>query len=157
MAGVSDLYDNDILAWSEAQADRLRRVAAGERVNDVDWEHVIEEVEAVGRSILKSARSLLGLAIEHVLKAKAMPEHQDVEHWLREADHFLTSAQEFYEPSMEQHMRFDRLWRQARAKVLAGYRLPAAALPDTVPAVDLPALLDPDNLHARDMLRRLTG
>ena len=31
-----DLYHTDILGWSKAQAERLRRVAAGERVNDLD-------------------------------------------------------------------------------------------------------------------------
>ncbi|MBW8268794.1 DUF29 family protein [Caldovatus aquaticus] len=64
-----DLYHRDILAWSRAQADRLRRVAAGERVNDVDWEQVIEEVEDVGKSQLEAVRSLLALAIEPALKA----------------------------------------------------------------------------------------
>jgi hypothetical protein len=32
---MSDLYDTDILVWSEQQAALLRRAAAGERVNDV--------------------------------------------------------------------------------------------------------------------------
>ena len=32
------LYDRDALAWAEQQAELLRRLAAGERVNDaVDW------------------------------------------------------------------------------------------------------------------------
>jgi hypothetical protein len=31
---MSDLYDADIVVWSEAQAALLRRLAAGERVND---------------------------------------------------------------------------------------------------------------------------
>ena len=37
-----DLYDRDVLAWSERQADMIRRLARGERVNDVDWLHVAE-------------------------------------------------------------------------------------------------------------------
>src|SRR5438270_13014652 len=48
--GVSD-YDTDILTWSERQAALLRRIAAGERINDeVDWPNVVEEIESVGRS-----------------------------------------------------------------------------------------------------------
>ena len=43
-----DLYERDILTWLEHQADLLRRAARGERVNGVDWEHVIEEIEDVG-------------------------------------------------------------------------------------------------------------
>jgi hypothetical protein len=43
-----DLYGRDIFAWSEHQADLLRRVARGERVIEVDWDHVIKEVEDAG-------------------------------------------------------------------------------------------------------------
>ena len=49
---MSDLYDTDILTWSERQAELLRRRAAGELVNDaeIDWPNVAEEIEAVGRT-----------------------------------------------------------------------------------------------------------
>ena len=44
---ASDLYEADILEWSEQQSRLLRRLAAGERVNDqVDWGNVVEEIEA---------------------------------------------------------------------------------------------------------------
>ncbi len=44
------LHERDALAWAEQQATLLRRLAAGERINDaVDWPWVIEEVEGVGR------------------------------------------------------------------------------------------------------------
>ena len=48
---MSDLYEADILAWSENQAALLRRLATGERVNNqIDWANVVEEIESVGRS-----------------------------------------------------------------------------------------------------------
>jgi hypothetical protein len=52
-----DLYDRDALAWSERQAALLRRVARGEPVNDVDWDHVVEEIEDVGLSRLNAIAS----------------------------------------------------------------------------------------------------
>ena len=57
-----DLYWQDILVWSERQAELLRRVAGGERVNDVDWDHVIEEIEDVGSSELHSVQACSGMA-----------------------------------------------------------------------------------------------
>jgi uncharacterized protein DUF29 len=66
-----DLYHSDILGWSKAQAERLRRLQHGERVNDLDWEHVIEEIEDVGGSQLSAVKSHLGLAMLHALKALA--------------------------------------------------------------------------------------
>ena len=47
---MSNLYDTDAVTWAKQQAALLRRLAAGERVNDqVDWENVVEEIEDVGR------------------------------------------------------------------------------------------------------------
>src|SRR5207344_1973018 len=48
--GMNDLYDTDTVLWAERQAALLRRMAAGERVNDqVDWENVVEEIADVAR------------------------------------------------------------------------------------------------------------
>ena len=71
-----ELYHEDVLVWSERQAERLRRVAHGERVNDVDWEHVIEEIEDVGVSELHAVQSLLQQAIVHLLKVYGWPIHR---------------------------------------------------------------------------------
>lgn len=76
---MSDLYDVDILAWSARQAELLRRVARGERVNDadLDWPNIIEEIESVRRSELRAVRGLLFQAFVHDLKAKAWPLARD--------------------------------------------------------------------------------
>jgi hypothetical protein len=79
-------YEADILLWSEHQAELLRRLAAGERVNDqVDWENLIEEVESVGNEQLHAVNSLLRQALLHMLKAEAWPLSIEVPHWQAEA------------------------------------------------------------------------
>ena len=71
MAGV---YETDIVLWSEQQSDLLRRLAAGERVNDqVDWENVVEEIESVGRSEVRGVTSVLKNAIQHKLYQPGWP------------------------------------------------------------------------------------
>ena len=41
MTAPDSLYGRDALAWSEQQAALLRRLAAGERLNEaVDWANV---------------------------------------------------------------------------------------------------------------------
>ena len=59
---MSDLYDTGIPIWPERQAELPRRRAASELVNDaeIDWPNVAEEIEDVGRSELRSCRSLCG-------------------------------------------------------------------------------------------------
>ncbi|GEM_PF-5947827 len=47
----SDLYDTDILAWSEQQAAVLRALAVRHDLpNDLDLSHVAEEIEDLGLS-----------------------------------------------------------------------------------------------------------
>src|SRR5690349_20889851 len=81
MMPQDSLYDTDILTWSTTQAERLRRVAAGERVNDVDWTNVIEEIESVGKSQSRSVLSHLRMTLLHALKLTAWPDHRDAPHW----------------------------------------------------------------------------
>ena len=52
-ARSSDLYEQDLYAWSEAQADLLRR----RRFAELDLEHVVAEIEDVGGSLYREVRS----------------------------------------------------------------------------------------------------
>jgi len=108
-----DLYHRDIVLWAETQADRLRRMAAGERVNDLDWANVIEEVESVGRSETKGVRSLLRQALIHALKVAAWPDHPAHVHWRNEIRTFLVDARDGFTPSMAQQLDLAKLHASA--------------------------------------------
>ena len=99
-----DLYRRDFVTWSEVQAERLRRLAAGERVNDVDWENLIEEVETLGRSELQAVESLAEQALIHAMKVAARPEDPASDHWRGEIRTFLNNARRRYTPSMKQRI-----------------------------------------------------
>lgn len=68
-------YDVDIYAWSQRQGALLRRLAAGERVNDadLDWPNIADEIETVGRSERVAVRSHLSNIMEHLIKLQASP------------------------------------------------------------------------------------
>jgi hypothetical protein len=107
-------YDIDILQWSEHQAALLRRLAAGERVNDqVDWENVVEEIESVGNEQLHAVESLLVQALRHMLKAEAWPHHRDAPTWQADAIDFRQQAQRRFAPLMRQKLDMNRIWRHA--------------------------------------------
>src|SRR3954467_12417479 len=110
---MSDLYETDILIWSEQQAEALRRLQRGERSNTLDWDNLIEEVEAVERNELHAVESLLLRAIEHLLKVAGWPDAQDVPHWLAETGSFLTQARRRYVPSMAQRIDLPGLYADA--------------------------------------------
>jgi hypothetical protein len=110
----TDLYDEDILLWSEHQAALLRRLAAGERVNDqIDWQNLVEEIESVGREQLHAVTSLLRQALIHMLKAEGWPLSRDVPGWRADAIDFRTQARDRFAPSMRQKIDMERIYRQA--------------------------------------------
>jgi len=66
-------YDSDLLVWSGEQADLLRRLAAGERVNDqIDWLNVAEEIEA-GKSDRRELHRRIATVLLHLIKLQASP------------------------------------------------------------------------------------
>ena len=110
---MSDLYDDDILAWSEGQAALLQRMAAGEQVNGLDWPNIIEEVADVGLNSLRACRSLLIQALIHMLKAGAWPLAKEVPHWQAEARRFRIDAADAFSPSMRQRIDVADLYAKA--------------------------------------------
>jgi len=112
-------YDSDILEWSERQADLLRRRAAGELVNEaeMDWPNIAEEIEDVGRSELRSCRSLLRQALRHMLKAEAWPDARDAPTWRADAIDFRRQARDAFAPSMRQRIDVAGLYADALASL----------------------------------------
>jgi hypothetical protein len=66
---TAQLYERDFYAWAKAQAELLR---AGQ-YSDLDLEHLIDEVDDLGESLKRSARSRIRTIIEHLLKLEHSP------------------------------------------------------------------------------------
>ena len=64
-----DLYDEDFYVWARRQAELLR----GGRYQELDLEHLIEEVEDLGAAAKKSVRSRVRTILEHLLKLEHSP------------------------------------------------------------------------------------
>jgi hypothetical protein len=139
-----DLYTADILRWSDQQAELLRRLARGERVNDaIDWENLIEEVESVGRSERQAVESLLTRAVEHLLKLRGWPNGPAAK-WRHETSVFLLDARQRYSPSMGPVLNLPVIYASAVALInTMTYRSrPPRTLPERCPFT-LSALIAP--------------
>jgi len=111
------LYEHDALAWADHQAALLRRLAAGEGVNEaVDWPHVIEEVQDIGLSELRACQSLLEQALTHLLKLHAMPDSASAKHWRDKVQAFRHDVQRRFTPSMRQRIGLDNLYRKTAGR-----------------------------------------
>ena len=82
---MDGMYETDVLLWSEQQAERLRRRAAGELVNEaeLDWPNIAEEIEALGKSERRELRNRIAALLDHLIKLQASPATEPRTAWRR--------------------------------------------------------------------------
>jgi hypothetical protein len=79
MTSLESLYEDDFYAWTQQQAELLRRLPP--LGNELDLEHIAEEIEDLGRSDLRAAQSLCEHIIEHLLKLEYSGLEDPADHW----------------------------------------------------------------------------
>jgi hypothetical protein len=130
--GDSDLYGDDIVLWSKRQAELLRRMAAGERVDDqIDWPNVIEDA----RSRAWSDRRC-GSPYSISLLMLGWPDAGAVPFRAAEVTSQLADAHEDFRESMRPEIDLVSLYRRARLEVdkhILHEGDPVSPLPDQCP------------------------
>ncbi|MCL1467851.1 DUF29 domain-containing protein [Argonema galeatum] len=66
------LYETDYLQWIETNVEKLRN----QDYANVDWTHLMEEIEDMGRSERRSLESNLIVVLLHLLKWQYQPEER---------------------------------------------------------------------------------
>jgi hypothetical protein len=66
---AKDLYDEDFYVWAGSQAQLLRE----RRFDELDLEHLIDEVDDLGGALKRSVRSRARTIMEHLLKLQHSP------------------------------------------------------------------------------------
>ena len=61
---MTDGYETDFHRWTETQAGLLRARAS----NRIDWDHIAEEIESLGKSDRRELRSQIYRTIRHLAK-----------------------------------------------------------------------------------------
>lgn len=74
-------HDRDFYGWTQEQAALLRTG----RLNELDTEHLIEEIESMGRSERRQMTHRFELLLMHLLKWRYQPERREIDggSWLR--------------------------------------------------------------------------
>lgn len=127
-----NLYEKDFYLWINETANLLRQG----KLQEVDLENLIEEIEAMGRSEKKSVTSNLRILLMHLLKYKYQPEKRTnswlftiIEHRKRIKDSFKDS------PSLKRLYLeiFAECYQDARELAQAETGLPLYAFPKESP------------------------
>jgi hypothetical protein len=69
---MTDLYEHDIHAWTQQTAELLRQ----RRFQELDIEHIVEELEAMGRRDRQELVSRLKILLGYLLKWQYQPAHR---------------------------------------------------------------------------------
>jgi hypothetical protein len=90
------LYERDFHAWCVEQASRLRRRARPGANDELDYEHLAEEIEGLARSDKHAIRSHMQNLLLHLLKWQYQPKRRS-----RSWDRSITSARDQIEALVE--------------------------------------------------------
>jgi hypothetical protein len=139
---MTNLYEHDIHAWTQKTAELLRQ----RQFKELDIEHLVEELETMGRRDRQELVSRLKILLAHLLKWQYQPAHRSsswrgsiLEQRLRIRDLLQDS------PSLVPFLAEAAVAAYADGAKLASKEtgLPLAHLPDTLPYA-LNPLLDDD-------------
>jgi hypothetical protein len=105
---LNKLYDHDFFAWTQDQADALKRRSA----NELDWENLLEEIEDLGRSERRELRSRLIVLLTHILKWELLPEMRS-RSWMATIRIQQRELQDLLGESPSLTTALDRIWTKA--------------------------------------------
>jgi hypothetical protein len=81
--------------------------------NELDLEHIVEEIESVGQGELVEVRVLLGRALIELVLAWAAPETGPMWEWSGKLIGCLSDAELRFTPTMGNFVRLEDLWRSS--------------------------------------------
>lgn len=126
------LYNQDFYLWIETTAKLLRKG----KLESVDIENLIEEIEAMGRKEKRSLRSNLIVLLMHLLKYKYEPERRS-NSWLSTIfEHRDRIEVELAEsPSLQPYLEeiWSECYSKARKKASLETGLPLSTFPESCP------------------------
>jgi hypothetical protein len=102
------VYEQDFLLWTQQQAELLKNGHWAE----LDVQHLVEEIEALGRSEQKELGSYLQVLLMHLLKCQYQPERR-TKSWDNTLSNCRNQIQDCLEdtPSLQRYLQ-DPVWRQ---------------------------------------------
>ncbi len=104
MMSISELYERDFNLWAEEMAIAIRN----RKVNDMDWDNLLEEIEDMSASQKRSLRSYYYRLVEHILKLRdwdAEKERNNAK-WRVEVTNFRQNINDILEdsPSLKNYL-----------------------------------------------------
>ena len=127
---MGTLYETDFLKWIDHQVAALR----ARRWDELDVEHLAEEVEALGKSERRELRNRLEVIARHLVKLSAQKERAGWRATIREHQRALALLLED-NPSLRREVPavLEAVYADAREDAADEMGVPVTMLPDSNP------------------------
>ena len=132
----NDLYEEDFYVWTQRQAELLR----ARKFEDLDLEHLIEEVAELGDTKLSAVLNNARVVMEHLLKLQHSPATDPRNGWRATVLEHRSRLEVELTPRLTQIMdaELPRMYRLARRSASVSMRdhgehAAADAIPETCP------------------------
>ena len=116
---MTSFYETDFFEWTQIQAKALNE----HNIEDLDWEHLKEEIEDLGNEKLHAVNSFLKQLIEYKLKLDYSQEIYPRNHWLKEVDNFQDEIEDRLTQVLFNKIDIAKQYERARRVVLREYKL----------------------------------
>ena len=115
-------YEDDFYAWTQHQAEVLRSMPAPD--NRFDREHVVEEIEDLGKSERDAVRSRIRRIIEHFLKLTYSSAEDPRLDWIATILEARQSLSDKLTPTLrhDAEVMLDKLYADGRKRAAVGLR-----------------------------------
>jgi rRNA-processing protein FCF1 len=122
---LKSLYEKDFYRWIIENVELLKN----KEFDLVDWDNVIEELESMGRSELRSVISFMAIILEHLYKWKNFRENENMGNsWIDSIDNARTELEYLFSnsPSLKRKAQeeVDLAWKNAVKRLVRWFEKP---------------------------------
>ena len=119
MTQLKQLYEKDVVAWAEQQAQALREAARSNSNLPLDWENLAEEIEDLAKIYRSSLRSHIRRIIQHLVKLQHSPAVEPRRGWRQTVSLARLEAKDLLEESPSLKRQIEPLLKKVTASAIA--------------------------------------
>jgi hypothetical protein len=132
--GIRKLYQEDYALWIEKTVQQLRH----KEVENLDWEHLVEEIEDLGRELKHKVDSYLKQLLIHLLLYQYWTQEKERcgVGWRGEINNFRDELEWLFESKTLYNYflgRIEVVYGKARKQTILKTQLPSALFPEQCP------------------------
>jgi len=122
---LKELYEKDFYLWVMENLRLLKE----RRYEEVDWENLLEEIEDMGRSELRSVISYISIILEHLYKLENFKVSQEMENsWIKSTINARLELSRLYRknPSLvkKSEEELQEAWEDAVKSLIGWFKYP---------------------------------